>query len=46
MLDKLIHHGWEDRFGLNTDPDLDAVRRDRRYKELLKKMDALKPEPG
>ncbi|HEX3149981.1 MAG TPA: serine/threonine-protein kinase [Gemmataceae bacterium] len=46
VLDKLIHHGWEDRFGLNTDPDLDAVRRDPRYKELLKKMDTLIPEPG
>ena len=46
VLAKLVDGGWQDRAGLETDPDLDAVRKDKRFGEVLKRLEAQKPEPG
>jgi serine/threonine-protein kinase len=35
VLGKLVDQGWKDRVALETDPDLDAVRGDKRFAELL-----------
>jgi len=35
ILDSLVASGWQDRVGLQTDPDLDAVRGDPRFAGLL-----------
>jgi serine/threonine-protein kinase len=46
VLTKLVDVGWQDRAALQTDPDLDAVRKDKRFTELLRRMEGMKPEPG
>jgi hypothetical protein len=38
VLNKLVEQGWKDRVALETDPDLDAVRGDPRFAELLKRV--------
>ena len=38
VLGSLIAAGWKDRVALETDPDLDAVRPDKRFAELLTKV--------
>jgi hypothetical protein len=38
VLNKLVEQGWKDRVALETDPDLDAVRGDKRFAELLKRI--------
>jgi len=39
VLGKLVERGWKDRIALETDPDLDAVRRDKRFGELLTRLE-------
>ena len=46
VLTRLVDGGWQDRAALETDPDLDAVRKDKRFAELLKRLESQKPEPG
>jgi serine/threonine protein kinase/tetratricopeptide (TPR) repeat protein len=46
VLTKLVDVGWQDRAALQSDPDLDAVRKDKRFAELLKRLEGMKPEPG
>jgi tetratricopeptide (TPR) repeat protein len=41
----LIKAGWKDRAGLETDPDFDAIRDDRRFKELLDSLPKPVPPP-
>jgi hypothetical protein len=43
---RLVDGGWQDRAALETDLDLDAVRTDRRFAELLKPLESQKPDPG
>ncbi|HJZ89303.1 MAG TPA: protein kinase [Gemmataceae bacterium] len=38
VLDKLIDSGWKDRVGLETDPDFQSIRQDRRFGELITKL--------
>jgi tetratricopeptide (TPR) repeat protein len=38
VLNKLVDQGWKDRVALQTDPDLDAVRGDKRFAELLRRV--------
>ena len=38
VLNKLVDQGWKDRVALETDPDLDAIRADKRFAELLKRV--------
>ena len=38
VVEKLIKQGWKDRVTLETDPDLDAVRVDPKFAELLKQI--------
>jgi eukaryotic-like serine/threonine-protein kinase len=38
VLEALVGQGWKDRVALETDPDLDAVRGDPRFKALLEKI--------
>lgn len=45
VLTKLVDGGWQDPAGLQTDPDLDAVRKDKRFGELLRRLQGMKPEP-
>ena len=42
VIDALVRRGWKDRVTLETEPDLDAVRGDPRFAELLAKL----PRPG
>ena len=37
-LNKLVEQGWKDRVALQTDTDLDAVRGDKRFAELLRRI--------
>ena len=46
VLTKLVDGGWQDPAGLKTDPDLDAVRKDKRFPELLRRLQTMKPEPN
>jgi eukaryotic-like serine/threonine-protein kinase len=46
VLTKLVDGGWQDRAALETDPDLDAVRKDKRFAELVRRLEGMKPEPG
>jgi len=36
VLEALVAHSWKDRVGLETDPDLDAVRGDQKFADLLR----------
>ena len=43
VLGDLVARGWKDRFALEHDPDLDAVRGDPRFAELVAKVPQPKP---
>ena len=43
VLTKLVDGGWQDRAALETDPDLDAVRKDKRFAELVRRLEGMKP---
>ena len=36
VLRKLSEIGWKDPVALETDPDMDSIRRDKRFREILK----------
>jgi hypothetical protein len=46
VLDRVIALGWKDRVGLETEPDLEAARRDPRFQERLDRLPKLVAERG
>ena len=38
-IERLLESGWKDPVGLETDPDMEAIRGDKRFKDLLKKLE-------
>jgi tetratricopeptide (TPR) repeat protein len=48
VLDTLVDRGWKDRVSLETEPDLEAVRRDPRFRTLLDRIPtkAAEDQPG
>jgi hypothetical protein len=40
ILNSLTKAGWNDRFGLETDPDLEGVRGDKQFAEMVKKLES------
>ncbi len=46
QVSRAIEHEYEHAEKMETDPDLDAVRKDKRFAELLKRLESQKPDPG
>ena len=40
VMAKLIECGWKDRVGLETDPDFEAIRGDKRFAEIIARLEA------
>jgi hypothetical protein len=46
VLGILIERGWKDRIGLESDPDFDTIRSDKRFADVIDELEARKAEPG
>jgi hypothetical protein len=45
LVSRMADRGWKDRVGLETDPDFDAIRGDKRFGEMIARLE-LKAAPG